>query len=295
LTKNLDAATPYLERVRGLSRVEPNGPGYDDFAETLPIIDSWSRGEVTKARSQYLLLQKLHKDFSYPPFLWSIGELAEAGKERQSNSGDLTDFNLGLVSYIKGDVAAAKRYLQKLAQTLTPEQIGQGGTPMVVMVRSGLSEKVEKAIRTRPQNISIVQIVKGELAIAHGRTKEGVTLLEKGLDGVPTLHAGSFYLGSETLARTYEQQGDYSAALRALQRAVAAKGKDCPHFGPVSGGWWLRNELQLADLYRKMGRILEAEQVENELRKMLIYADPDHPIVLALKKREPLSAMGNNE
>jgi hypothetical protein len=48
--------------------------------------------------------------------------------------------------------------------------------------------------------------------------------------------------------------------------------------------------LQLADLYREMGRVPEAEKVEDELRKMLIYADKDHPIVLALKKRETLSA-----
>jgi hypothetical protein len=48
--------------------------------------------------------------------------------------------------------------------------------------------------------------------------------------------------------------------------------------------------LQLADLYREMGRVPEAEKVEDELRKMMIYADKDHPIVLALKKRETLSA-----
>jgi hypothetical protein len=60
--------------------------------------------------------------------------------------------------------------------------------------------------------------------------------------------------------------------------------------GLMSGAWWLRTELQRADLYRKMGRVPEAEKVEDELRKMLIYADADHPIVLALKKRERLSA-----
>jgi hypothetical protein len=39
-----------------------------------------------------------------------------------------------------------------------------------------------------------------------------------------------------------------------------------------------------------MGRVPEAEKVEAALRKMLIYADADHPIVVALEKRASLSA-----
>lgn len=34
-----------------------------------------------------------------------------------------------------------------------------------------------------------------------------------------------------------------------------------------------------------MGRVTEAEKVEDELLNMLIYAAADHPIVLALKQR----------
>ena len=59
---------------------------------------------------------------------------------------------------------------------------------------------------------------------------------------------------------------------------------------PMDGVWWLRIELERADLYREMGRVAEAEQVENELRKILTYDDADHPILRELKKREQLSA-----
>lgn len=47
----------------------------------------------------------------------------------------------------------------------------------------------------------------------------------------------------------------------------------------------MRTELHLADLYRKMDRVADAEKVEGELRGMLVYADSDHPILLALQKR----------
>jgi len=41
---------------------------------------------------------------------------------------------------------------------------------------------------------------------------------------------------------------------------------------------WQRNQLQLADVYRKLGRVTEAEKVENELWKMLIDADLITPL-----------------
>jgi len=53
----------------------------------------------------------------------------------------------------------------------------------------------------------------------------------------------------------------------------------------------MRTELQLADVYREMGRVSEAEKVEDELSKMLNYADPDHPILRELQKRQQLVAV----
>ena len=102
----------------------------------------------------------------------------------------------------------------------------------------------------------------------------------------------AFYLGSESLAQTYRKSGRLGEALRVLQQASLQKARN--YSGPdsfvTSGALWLRNELQLADLYHDLGRTLEAEQVENELRKMLTFADADHPILRELKKREQLSA-----
>jgi hypothetical protein len=61
------------------------------------------------------------------------------------------------------------------------------------------------------------------------------------------------------------------------------------------GAWWLRTELQLADLYRAMGRVNDAEEVENELRRMLTYADANHPILSELRKRSKSSSLAINE
>ena len=91
--------------------------------------------------------------------------------------------------------------------------------------------------------------------------------------------------GGSSLSRVGKE-----AASHVLERAYEAKGKDCPCVGDMSGAWWQRDGLQLADLYRKMGRVPQAEKVEDELRKMLIYADADHPILRELQKRERVVA-----
>ena len=52
----------------------------------------------------------------------------------------------------------------------------------------------------------------------------------------------------------------------------------------------MRTEAQLADVYREMGRVSEAEKVEEELSKLLTYADPDHPILHELQNRKSFVA-----
>ncbi len=51
-----------------------------------------------------------------------------------------------------------------------------------------------------------------------------------------------------------------------------------------SGAYWLRTRLELAKLYRSVGRVDEARVVEADLRKLLALADPDHPILLELER-----------
>ncbi len=281
VTKNLDAAMPYIERARALAAADPKGPFIDTAVEMLPLLHIWSQGNVAKARSQFVQLENSDKAFYYPAFFWSLGELAEADRRIKAGTNiEERDILLGMGSYLRGDLRAAKKHFQDTK--FVPSGVS---TPMVLMGRFGLSDRVDAAIRKTQPNPGI-EVVWGELAMSRGQTRKGVALLEKGLEAIHPFRIGAFYLGSETLAQAYEKQGNLDAALRVLQRAADAKGKDCPSIGLTAGHWWLREELQLADLYRKMGRVAEAEKVEDELRKMLIYADPDHPILRELQKRE---------
>jgi hypothetical protein len=43
----------------------------------------------------------------------------------------------------------------------------------------------------------------------------------------------------------------------------------------------MRLQVQLADVYRELSRVSDAERIQSELRKELQFADSDHPILLA--------------
>ncbi len=46
---------------------------------------------------------------------------------------------------------------------------------------------------------------------------------------------------------------------------------------------WFRIQWRLAEVYRKLGRDEDARRIEEELLKLLAYADPDHPILVQLE------------
>ena len=115
--------------------------------------------------------------------------------------------------------------------------------------------------------------VRGELARLEGRVGDAIPLLE--------LEQGQrSYLASDSLALAWLAQGEPSRAARVLDEAAQVS--------PVSPGTeagfsWLTVELRRAQVYRQLGRVEEAEQIEAGLRKLLALADPDHVILRELK------------
>ncbi len=87
------------------------------------------------------------------------------------------------------------------------------------------------------------------------------------------------YLGSDSLALAWLAQDEPSRAARVLDEAAQAL--------PVSiwnGFFRLTLELRRAQVYRQLGRVVEAEQIEAGLRTLLAHADPDYVILRELKR-----------
>ncbi len=53
----------------------------------------------------------------------------------------------------------------------------------------------------------------------------------------------------------------------------------------------MKTQLRLAQLYRKVGRHPEADEIEAELLRLLAYADPDHPMLVELKGSQEVAVI----
>jgi hypothetical protein len=98
------------------------------------------------------------------------------------------------------------------------------------------------------------------------------------------------FLASESLAKHYEQRGDLNGAVQTLEAAARKNGMSTYGLLGATGYFGMRNLLELDRLYRQLGRHSEAEKVEADLRKLLLVADPDHPILLELQRRREAAA-----
>ena len=86
-------------------------------------------------------------------------------------------------------------------------------------------------------------------------------------------------MGSDSLALAWLAQGEPSRAARVLDEAAQVVPQ------PLGAGpFWLTLELRRAQVYRQLGRVEEAEQIEARLRTLLAHADPDHVILRELKR-----------
>jgi len=95
------------------------------------------------------------------------------------------------------------------------------------------------------------------------------------------------FTASRFLSEFYERRGELGSAIRTLE-AASEEGFLALN-RPYGLSQWLCLRASLAQLYRQAGRLNEAEELEEDLRKRLIYADPDHPILRAIGAKRDLA------
>ena len=176
---------------------------------------------------------------------------------------------LALVAWARDDRQAERDHLRRCPPSaLFLFHLARAGAP---------DEALEALEASKPR--AGERTVRGELARLEGRVGEAIPLLEEGLAELATRHHPLWYLGSHSLALAWLAQDEPSRAARVLDEAGQA--------GPLmgTGPFWLEVELRRAQVYRQLGRVEEAEQIEAGLRTLLAHADPDHVILRELKRR----------
>lgn len=297
LDKDWKGAQKYRDHANALlaQQGDRTRPGIATWIKLLPVYQSWIEGNVEQAHAQLIQLEvsgnlgRRQTGYAHLGF----GELRRAEECFQAVSNrDAFVLAEGDLLFIRGDWFAVKKFLPSERYLAD----NPGDPVLIFMVRAGMWSDVERAMqRARqewgPLDASGIEITEGELALAKGDDEHGISLLEDGLGsrGSVPRPSPTFFLASDSLAGAYEKQGRLDQALRVLQRASSEKSRTLtdPHWGPGNVvAMWMTSELHLADLYRKMGRVSDAEKIEGELSRLLIYADPDHPILRALQSRQ---------
>ncbi len=283
-----------LRRARELAWPEiaqsPTLSYFPASLEMLPVYYYWRHGEIQQALDRAApLLEKIPTATGFEreafavhlgAFYLALGKLRAAEQVfRQIPDEAMRQFALAQLAYARNDTRALREHLMKAyPQPETAILFARAGLPARA---EALTFAIKKQYAGNAWMESGVKIARGEVALARGQTAQAVAPLREGLQALAGNPGESYFLGSESLALAWEQQGNLQEARNALEEASRRK----IFVDRGSALSYLRIRFRLAQVYRKLGLEKEARAVEAELRKLLAYADPDFPLLAQL--REP--------
>jgi tetratricopeptide (TPR) repeat protein len=278
-----------------------NGVWLDFF----PAFEAWYGNDSTQALAEVNRIMSLpvaksnerrgiYASFG-AEFYLGLGRIHDAERVSQGahQAGTPPSLDDVFVAFARNDTNAMRRSLKAIADGTK----NQGYLPPIVtmlLMQAGSFGEASKGIAWGDSNHwsgGFQQTIEGQLAFYRGNIAEAVPLLDQGNQSLLDHGNGSSYagfLGVETLARALESQGQITRAAAVLEEALQLKGGAVG--GRTSTIFWLRDEYQLARMYRKLGRQQDAEKVEAGLRAELANADPDFPILVALNRIKSTSA-----
>jgi serine/threonine protein kinase len=280
---NITEAMVYVNRARELmaagARLNANNTAW---IESMTSVESFSRGDLEtslketdrlaqiadsrsgRERDAYLVMTVLG--------YLRLGKLkaAEELAEKTSTEEPLRALNLARVAFARNDEIALKRHLLAYFK--------QARDRVPFLARVGLISEAREQVRRWQGVEGVRQVMEGEIALAQGQRERAVSLLETGVNSLRT--EGYFALGWDSLADAYEQAGDSVNLLRVLEQWTREIGSTDSLRLPDGP----KMKFRLAQLYRKMGRVEDANKIETELFSLLRYADPDHPILVQLRR-----------
>lgn len=297
LENDLARARPYLDRARALlSSADPSS--YEAlFVRLFPAFEQWLQGNVVAMQQELVRTEKffdalrvqdrtaIEQDLGL--FYMTLGQFRKAEERfRRIPEPPYRSANLAVLAFARNNNEKLLENLRPLKPSYTSAMIA------VLFIRAGLLRQAESRIPAlAPVRLPAeVASVRGELALARGRRTDAEPLLREGLQLMQAEQLNPvFFLAAESLATLYAQRGETQTALETLETAGMQRGAFLSYFG-LFGYFGMRPRLELARLYRRLGREAEAQKIEAELLKLLALADPDHPMVVELKRNQETDA-----
>jgi serine/threonine-protein kinase len=130
--------------------------------------------------------------------------------------------------------------------------------------------------------------IEGQLAVTEGRLDDGLRLLEEAKqhdDPHALLFQIQRWARARAMAQAWEVHGDLREAAKVLADATDGHRGECAR--SVGGlPFWIYARDKLSQLYRRMGRVSEAQAIDADLRKLLAVAEEDHPVLVRLRQAD---------
>ena len=270
-------------------------PGEETEFKVFPVHEAWFRddpksgleelGRITQSFDSLDPVRRERLAINVGLCYLGFGKVKAAGAWFEKITDEvLTHKLLALAAYAAGDDKLCWEHAAKFGHHPGSARKAEYSTG-VALARAGVVQESQRFIENYQkflENIFVIHL-KGEVALAEGRIEEAIHLLQQATDDFR--HGGNheFLISSDGLALAFERHGEPQEALRVLEDASPARRLEFAWESPF-GVFWLRIQAHLAQLYRQTGRTEEARKIEGQLRKILAYADPDHPILLQLRR-----------
>jgi tetratricopeptide (TPR) repeat protein len=179
------------------------------------------------------------------------------------------------VSFFKGDEDHARQGAAQIPPNPDGSYQGLGGFLVARLWPPGAEKKLlgEKD-----------PWIRGEVALTQGRFQDAAALLQQAFDTAYGKHQPTARI-ADGLVTALEHSGHSQKALEVLEATSATRIWATP-LELTYQAFWLRNQGRLSDYYHRLGREKDARQLDQQLRKLLAIADPDHPILLQLNSHE---------
>jgi tetratricopeptide (TPR) repeat protein len=190
----------------------------------------------------------------------------------------------------RGDRRSVRDRARRLLAT-SGELTGGSGVLAVEVVAAllyaGMYDEVRRVLEDTKQaprrsDPFRADLVGGLLANAEGRIEEAVLLLDRYIQAPRPFFSLTILPASLGLADALLARGQIARAVVVLERAA----RDAEDDGHLYSSHLIHVRDRLAALYRQIGRVGEAHEIESGLRALLAMADDDHPIKRRLVERE---------
>jgi tetratricopeptide (TPR) repeat protein len=239
----------------------------------MPVYRHWLAGETRAALDALAPLERSLGDrvgrerdayASIVGFAYlALGRVEQAERAFWQAASPLRQLNLATLALTRQDERTARGWLSQIKE--------HAGVRPALFARAGLDRDAEQGLETFTSvehADAVASVTRGLIASHRGQLERARTALRRGFDLLRASGEPEYFFAAEALAHIAHARGDTSRAIGYLSHVSGMRART---YGPSqwTAGYWIRLNIDLAEIYRSAGREQDAALVGDILRGVL--------------------------